>query len=51
MQLQRNLAILVLALWLILTGLSGFINLGDLYKVLDILAILAGVLLLLWRQR
>ncbi len=49
MRLPRNLGTLLLAIWLILIGLSGFISLGDLNKVLDILAIAAGVLLLLSR--
>jgi len=39
----------LLAIWLILIGLSGVISLGDLNRVLDILAIAAGVLLLLSR--
>ncbi len=49
MRLPRNLGTLLLAIWLILIGLSGFINLGDLRQVLDILALAAGVLLLLSR--
>ena len=43
----RNFGIVILAIWLILVGLSSFINLGDLRKILDILAIIAGVLLLI----
>ncbi len=49
MKLNRNLGMLLLAIWLILVGLAGFVNLGDLAKLLDILAIAAGVLLLLRR--
>ena len=49
MRLPRNLGTLLLAIWLILIGLSGVISLGDLNRVLDILAIAAGVLLLLSR--
>ena len=42
-----SVGILLLAIWLILTGLSVFVNLGDVRRFLDILAIAAGVLLLL----
>ncbi len=49
MKLPKNLGILLLAIWLILVGLAGFVNLGELAKLLDILAIAAGVLLLLRR--
>lgn len=49
MKLPKNLGTLLLAIWLILIGLSGFISLGSLRPVLDILAIAAGVLLLLRR--
>lgn len=45
----KNLGMLLLAIWLILFGLSGFVNLGDLSKVLSVLAIAAGVLVLLAR--
>ena len=47
--LGMNLGILLLAIWLILTGISVFVNLGDVRRLLDILAIAAGVLLLLRR--
>ena len=49
MSLGMNLGILLLAIWLILTGLSVFVNLGDVRRILDLLAIAAGVLLLLRR--
>ncbi len=49
MLLPRSVGTIVLAAWLILVGLSAFINLGDLRKLLDILAIAAGVMLLLSR--
>ncbi|MDZ7803527.1 hypothetical protein [Thiohalophilus sp.] len=49
MLLPRHVGTLVLAIWLILTGLSAFVNLGDLRKLLDVIAIAAGVLLLLSR--
>jgi hypothetical protein len=49
MKLPKNLGTLLLAIWLILIGLSAFVNLGDVRKLLDILAIAAGALLLLGR--
>lgn len=50
MKLPKNLGILLLAIWLILIGLTGFgLSLGGLRPVLDILAIAAGILLLLRR--
>jgi uncharacterized membrane protein len=49
MRLVKNPSVLLLAIWLILVGVSGFINLGDFKRILDILAIIAGVLLLLGR--
>jgi hypothetical protein len=49
MKLTKNLGTLLLAVWLILMGLSGFVNLGDIRKLGDILAIAAGGLLLLRR--
>ncbi len=49
MKLPKNLGLMLLSIWLILIGLSGFVNLGDLRRLLDILAIAAGVLLLLRR--
>jgi hypothetical protein len=49
MILPRYLGTVVLAIWLILSGLSAFINLGDLRQILHLLAIAAGVLLLLSR--
>ena len=49
MKLTRNLGMLLLGIWLILTGLEDFIALGALGVVLAILAIAAGVLILLGR--
>ncbi|HUL13512.1 MAG TPA: hypothetical protein VLU73_15270 [Methylococcaceae bacterium] len=47
MRLSPHLGSLLLALWLILIGVSGFINVGDLHKGLDVLALVAGTLMLL----
>ncbi len=49
MKRPRNLGMLVLAIWLILLGLTAFVSLGDLGKFLNLLALVAGVLLLLGR--
>jgi hypothetical protein len=49
MRRQRNLGMLVLAIWLILVGLRAFINVGDLGRFLDLLAVAAGVLILMGR--
>lgn len=46
---SARLGVAVLGIWLVLIGLSAFVNLGDIRKLLDILAIAAGVLLLLGR--
>lgn len=50
-RLTANLGLTLLAVWLILTGLVGLINLNFAYlpEVLAILALLAGVLILLRR--
>ncbi len=49
MRLTRNVGMLLLAIWLILTGLSAFVPLGGLGILLAILAIAAGILILLGR--
>jgi hypothetical protein len=50
MRITRNVGLLLLAIWLILTGLMTFVPvIGGLGVLLDILAIAAGVFLLLGR--
>ena len=49
MKLPKSLGVIVLSIWLILSGLSGFVHLGDLGQLLNVLAIAAGGLLLLRR--
>jgi hypothetical protein len=50
MRVTQNLGMLLLAIWLILTGLIPFVpTLGGLGLVLNILAIAAGVLILIGR--
>ncbi len=51
MRLTKNLGLLLLAIWLILTGLIGLFNLSfsALPTIMAILAIAAGILILLGR--
>lgn len=44
--IQRNLGLLVLSIWLILSGLSGLAALGLPGPLMAILALIAGVLIL-----
>ncbi|HYT65825.1 MAG TPA: hypothetical protein VEL51_05375 [Vicinamibacterales bacterium] len=47
--IQRNLGLLVLAIWLILYGLTTMIALGLPAPLMGILALIAGVLILVGR--
>lgn len=47
--IQKNLGMLVLAIWLILTGVSAFVALGLPATLTAVLAIVAGVLILIGR--
>jgi hypothetical protein len=47
--MNRNIGYLLLAIWLIFTGLSAFVSLGGLSVVLALLAIFAGIFILLGR--
>lgn len=49
MKLTQNLGMLLLAIYLILVGISAFISLGQLSIVIAILAIAAGILILIGR--
>lgn len=49
MHINRNIGFLLLSIWLILTGLSAFIPFGGLGVVLALLAIAAGVFILIGR--
>jgi hypothetical protein len=50
LNITRNIGMLLLSIWLILTGLAAFIPmLGSLGPVLAILAIAAGIFILLQR--
>jgi hypothetical protein len=46
---NRNIGMLVLAVWLILTGLSGLVALGLPTVVMAVLALVAGVLIIVGR--
>lgn len=48
-KLTKNLGMLLLAIYLILVGVSAFISLGQLSIVIAILAIAAGILILIGR--
>jgi hypothetical protein len=47
--LQRNLGLLILAIFLVLYGLAGMLTLGLPPIVMAVLALLAGILLLVGR--
>jgi hypothetical protein len=49
MKFNRNIGFLLLGIWLVLTGLSAFISMGGLAVILALLAIAAGVFILLNR--
>lgn len=51
MKMNRNLGMLLLGIWLILTGLLPLLHLGlgELSIVMELLAIIAGALILLGR--
>jgi hypothetical protein len=46
---QRNVGMLLLAIWLILNGLAGMIALGLPAPLMAVLALLAGVMILVGR--
>jgi len=49
MRFNGNIGFLLLAIWLILTGLSAFVSMGGLAVILSLLAIAAGVFILMSR--
>jgi hypothetical protein len=46
---NRNMGMLLLGIWLILTGLSGLVALGLPPLIMAVLALIAGILLLVGR--
>jgi hypothetical protein len=49
MHITRNIGFLLLSIWLIFTGLSAFIPFGGLGIILALLAIAAGIFILIDR--
>jgi hypothetical protein len=49
MRFNGNIGFLLLAIWLILTGLSAFVSMGGLAVILALLAIAAGIFILISR--
>lgn len=49
MKFTKNIGFLLLSIWLILTGLSAFVSMGGLAPILALLAIAAGIFILLGR--
>jgi hypothetical protein len=49
MRITKNIGFLLLAVWLILTGLASFVPMGGLGVILALLAIAAGIFILLGR--
>jgi hypothetical protein len=47
--LPRNMGMVLLGIWLVLSGLSGLVSLGLPYPLMAVLALLAGLLILLGR--
>ena len=47
--INRNIGMLVLAVWLILYGISGFVALGLPAPLMAVLALVAGILILVGR--
>jgi hypothetical protein len=45
----RNAGMLVLGIWLVLSGLSGLVSLGLPYPLMAVLALVAGLLILVGR--
>jgi hypothetical protein len=46
---NRNIGMLLLGVWLLLTGLSGFVALGLPAVLMAVLALLAGILIIVGR--
>lgn len=49
MRFTNNLGFLLLGIWLILVGLAQFVSLGSLGSVMNILALVSGILIVLGR--
>lgn len=49
MKITRNIGFLLLSIWLILTGLTAFVSMAGIAPILAVLAIAAGVFILIGR--
>jgi hypothetical protein len=49
MRFTHNIGFLLLSIWLILTGLSAFTSVGGFGVILNLLALFAGIFILLGR--
>ncbi|HLD94657.1 MAG TPA: hypothetical protein VI703_10705 [Anaerolineales bacterium] len=49
MSFNRNIGLLLLGIYLILVGIQAFISLGDIGLILNILALAAGILIVINR--
>jgi hypothetical protein len=49
MNITRNIGMLLLSIWLILTGLSAFVSMAGLGPILAVLAVAAGIFILIGR--
>jgi hypothetical protein len=49
MRFQRNVGMLLLGIWLVLYGLAGTVSLGLPFPLMAILALIAGVMILMGR--
>lgn len=47
--MNRNMGMLLLGIYLILVGLSAFVSLGSIGVVISVLALIAGVLIVMGR--
>jgi hypothetical protein len=47
--MQRNMGMLLLGVWLVLSGLAGIVSLGLPFPLMAVLALLAGILILAGR--
>lgn len=49
MRFNQNLGLLLLGIWLILVGIAEFVSLGDIGTIVNVLALAAGVLIIIGR--
>ncbi|MGH2581591.1 MAG: hypothetical protein ACRDFQ_01690 [Anaerolineales bacterium] len=49
MAFTKNIGFLLLGIWLVLTGLGAFVSLGEIGTIMSILALVAGVFIILGR--